>query len=82
MLANYGLLGVFLIPTLLLSVRRKSWDSNAFGLIFLIWSFFLHLILLLPFSFAIVAIEAAEPAQPKRLPAFANTWFVRRYSYA
>jgi O-Antigen ligase len=82
MLANYGVLGIFLIPALLLSVRRKSWDSNTFGLVFLIWSFFLHLVLLLPFSLIIIAIEAVEPAQPKRLPVSANSRFVRRYSYA
>ena len=82
MLANYGILGGFLIPALVLSVRRKSWDSNTFALIFLIWSFFMHLVLLLPFSLIIIAIEAAEPAQPKRLPAPADSRFVRRYSYA
>ncbi len=82
MLANYGILGAFLIPALVLSVRRKSWDSNVFGLIFLIWSFFLHLVLLLPFSLIVIAIEAAEPAQPNRVPATAYSWLARRYSYA
>lgn len=82
MLANYGILGVFLIPTLVLSVRRKSWDSNVFGLVFLIWSFLLHLVLLLPFSLIIIAIEAVEPAQSKGLLPSANSRFVRRYSLA
>ncbi len=82
MLANYGILGVFLIPALLLSVRRKAWDSNAFGLVFLIWSFFLHLVLLLPFSLIVIAIEAVEPAQSKRLPRSAKSRLVRRYSFA
>lgn len=44
--------------------------------------YFLHLILLLPFSLTIIAIEEVEPAQPNRLSASANSWFVRRYSYA
>ncbi|MGA9723577.1 MAG: O-antigen ligase family protein [Candidatus Binatus sp.] len=66
MLANYGILGVFLIPTLVLSVSRKSWDSNVFGLVFLIWSFFLHLVLLLPFSLVLIAIEAVEPTESIR----------------
>ena len=82
MLANYGILGVFLIPTLVLSVRRKSWDSNVFGLVFLIWSFLLHLVLLLPFSLIIIAIEAAETAEPKRLLAPATDGFIRRYDAA
>ena len=82
MLANYGVLGVFLIPALVLSVRRKTWDSNTFGLVFLIWSFFLHLVLLLPFSLILIAIEAAEPAQPMRAATPANSRFARRYSYA
>lgn len=82
MLANYGILGVFFIPTLVLSVRRESWDSYVFGLVFLVWSFFLHLILLLPFSLIIIAIEAVEPAQPKRSPASASARFIRRDSFA
>jgi hypothetical protein len=82
MLANYGVLGVFLIPALVLSVRRKTWDSNTFGLVFFIWSFFLHLVLLLPFSLIIIAIEAVEPAQPMRVATPANSRLARRYSYA
>ena len=82
MLANYGILGVFLIPALLLSVRRKSWDSNVFGLVFLIWSFLLHLVLLLPFSLIVIAIEAAEPAQSKGLIPSANSHFVHRYRFS
>ena len=82
MLANYGILGVFLIPTLVLSVRRKSWDSNVFGLVFLIWSFLLHLVLLLPFSLITIAIEAVEPAQSKGLIPSANSRFVRHYSFS
>ena len=82
MLANYGILGAFIIPALLLSVRRKSWDSNVFALVFLTWSFFMHLVLVQPFSMVIIAIEAAEPPQPKRLHAPANAPPIRRYSYA
>jgi O-Antigen ligase len=82
MLANYGILGVFVIPTLVLSVRRKSWDSNVFGLVFLIWSFFLHMVLLLPFSLIIIAIQAVESAQPKRLSLSASAPFISCYSYA
>jgi hypothetical protein len=82
MLANYGILGAFVIPALVFSVRRKSWDSNVFGLVFLIWSFFLHMVLMLPFSLIIIAIEAAEPLPSNQLPVSANSRFVRRYSYA
>jgi hypothetical protein len=84
MLANYGILGVFIIPALVLSVRDKSWDSNVFGLVFLVWSFFLHLVLLLPFSLVIIAIEAAQAAQPvnKRLLASPNSRFAGSYTYA
>jgi hypothetical protein len=80
MLANYGMLGVFLIPALVLSVRRKAWDSNSFGLVLLTWSFFTHQVLLLPFSMVIIAIEAAESPPPKRFPASASAQCVQRYS--
>ena len=82
MLANYGILGVFLIPALILSVRRKSWDSNAFGLVFLTWSFFFHLVLMLPFSLIIIAIEAVEPSQSKLQLSSASPRLIRRYSFA
>jgi O-Antigen ligase len=82
MLANYGILGVFVVPALVLSVRRKSWDSNVFGLVFLVWSFFLHMVLVLPFSLIIIAIEAAESAQSPQLPSSVNSRFFRRYSFA
>lgn len=82
MLANYGILGVFIIPTLVLSVRRRSWDSNVFGLVFFIWSFFLHLVLLLPFSLIIIAIEAVEPAQSHAALAASGRQFNRRYNFA
>lgn len=82
MLANYGILGVFVIPALVLSVRRRSWDSNVFGLVFLVWCFFLHMVLVLPFSLIIIAIEAVESAQSKQLPSSANSRFIRRYSFA
>jgi hypothetical protein len=68
MLANYGILGIFVVPALVLSVRRKSWDSNVFGLVFLLWSFVLHMVLLLPFSLIVIAIEAAESDQIKTVP--------------
>jgi O-antigen ligase len=79
-LANYGVLGAFVIPALVLSVRRKSWDSNVFGLIFLVWSFFLHLVLVLPFALIAIAVEAATSAQQKR-SASSRAPFVRGYSF-
>jgi O-Antigen ligase len=82
MLANYGILGVFIIPALVLSVRRKTWDSNVFGLVFFIWSFLLHLVLLLPFSLIVIAIQAVQCAQPKGLAGSSRSAFIRRYSYA
>jgi O-Antigen ligase len=66
MLANYGILGVFVIPALVLSLWHESWDSKTFGLVFLVWSFLLHLVLTLPFSLIVIAIEAVGPLQAKQ----------------
>jgi hypothetical protein len=82
MLANYGVVGIFVIPALVLSVRRKSWDSNVFGLVFLVWSFFLHLVLVLPFALIAIAIEAASSAQPRGESASARPRLVRSYQVA
>ena len=82
MLANYGILGVFIIPALVLSVHRKSWDSNAFALVFLIWSFLLHLILLLPFSLVVIAIQAVESSYGRFLTTFTGAPVISPYRYS
>ncbi len=60
LMADFGLLGILVIPTLVYSVRRKTWDFYAFAAIFLSWGFFLHLVLYLNYSLISVAIEADE----------------------
>lgn len=72
MLANYGIAGFFVIPALVLSVRRRSWDWRAFALAFVLCSLFSQMILLEPFTLIIIAIEAAECAHAKSLVGFAR----------
>jgi O-antigen ligase len=72
LLADFGLLGILVIPTLVYSVRRKTWDFYAFAAIFLSWGFFLHLVLYLNYSLISVAIEADE-SETFRNAAFENS---------
>jgi O-Antigen ligase len=60
LLADHGIIGMFLIPALLLSIGRKSWDFYAFAAAFLVVSLFSHEILDLAPSLISLAIEAVE----------------------
>ena len=82
MLANYGILGVFIIPALVFSVHRRSWDSNVFALVFLIWSFLLHLVLLLPFSLVVIAIQAVESSYARVVPTSTGAPVISYYGYS
>ena len=59
-LADYGIVGILFIPALVLSIRRASWDSHAFGIVFLLWCLFDHFILRTPFAMISLAIQAGE----------------------
>lgn len=61
LLADNGIIGILLIPGLVLSVRRRSWDFYAFAAAFLLWSFFSHNVLDESAGLIALAIEAVEP---------------------
>ena len=42
LLADHGIIGIFLIPALLLSIGRKCWDFYAFAAAFLVFCLFSH----------------------------------------
>ena len=60
LLADNGIIGIFLIPALLLSVGRRSWDFYAFAAAFLVWSLFSFQVLDDTASLICLAIEAVE----------------------
>jgi hypothetical protein len=59
-LDDYGIFGIFVIPALLLSMRRASWDYYAFAGSFLVVAFFHHMILSDLCILVCLAIEASE----------------------
>ncbi len=61
LLADCGILGVLVIPGLILSINRGTWDSYAFAIIVILWGFFNHNLLLDFFGLISLAIEADEP---------------------
>lgn len=81
LLADYGIVGILLIPVLILSIVRRSWESYAFALVFLVWCFFNHYIFYDAFAVIVLAIQANEAPghrffrlahSPKRTFACAN----------
>lgn len=61
LLADHGIIGILLIPALLLSIGRRSWDFYCFAAVFLVWCLFSHLIFDNAAGLISLAIEAAEP---------------------
>ena len=61
LLADHGIIGIFLIPALLLSVGRRSWDFYAFAAAFLLWCLFSFQVLDDASSLICLAIQAVEP---------------------
>ncbi len=61
LMADCGIIGLLVIPGLMWSIRRKSWDFNAFAGSFLLWGVFNHLVLNELFSLITIAIFAVEP---------------------
>jgi O-antigen ligase len=60
LLADHGIVGIFLIPTLLLSIGRKSWDFYAFAAAFLVFCLFSHNVFDQAAVLISLAIEAVE----------------------
>ena len=61
LLADHGIIGIFLIPALLLSIGRRSWDFYAFAAAFLVFCLFCHNVFDDSSALICLAIEAAEP---------------------
>jgi O-antigen ligase len=61
LLADHGIIGIFLIPVLLLSIGRRSWDFYVFAAVFLVWCLFSHNVFDESSSLICLAIEAVEP---------------------
>src|SRR5208282_1932733 len=60
LLADQGIIGIFLIPALLVSIGRKSWDFYGFGAAVLIFFLFYHSPLTEVACIISLAIEAVE----------------------
>jgi O-antigen ligase len=60
LIADLGVAGIIVIPALVLSVGRRSWDSYAFAVVFLLWCFFDHMVLSDSFALISLAIQADE----------------------
>jgi len=79
LMADYGVVGILIIPALMLSIGRRSWDFYAFAFAFMLWCLFDHFVLNIPGALIAVAIEASESGQerligprPTAEPAFAH----------
>jgi O-Antigen ligase len=70
--ADYGVVGLLLIPGLVLSVRRRNWEYYAFAAIYLVWAFFSHTVLTDPFGLICLAIEADAASMPNIRGRFAD----------
>jgi len=66
LMADHGIFGVLLIPALLMSVWRRSWESCAFVTLFALWCFFDHFVFNTPLAWICIAIEANETAYYRR----------------
>jgi hypothetical protein len=67
LMADFGLLGAFIIPALVWSVARgrSTWDSYAFAALFMIWCAFDHQVLGYSFALLGVAMQADQPRLSK-----------------
>lgn len=67
LMADEGILGILVLPALVVSVRRRSWDFYAFAIVFLLWCLFDHFVLLGPGTMMLVAMEAVEASENRRV---------------
>jgi len=77
LMADHGIFGILLIPALLLSVCRRSWDSYAFAGVFALWCFFDHFVFNTPFAWICIAIEANESAYHAKRALFRRNSLIR-----
>jgi O-antigen ligase len=66
LLADHGIIGIFLIPALLLSIGRRSWDFYGFAGVFLVFCLFYHNVFSEVACLISLAIEANE-AHPRHV---------------
>jgi len=59
-LADHGIFGILLIPGLVLSLFRRTWDYYAFAGAFMLWCFFDHNLFSDSFALIVLAIQANE----------------------
>ena len=59
-LADSGILGIFILPGLIFSIRRQSWEFYAFSASFLLWGLFSHTLLTDFFSLICIAMLAVS----------------------
>jgi hypothetical protein len=61
-MADYGILGVLMVPALVWCLRCRSWDYYGFAGAFLIWCLFSHTLFFNPFALIAIAIMSAQQA--------------------
>jgi O-antigen ligase len=59
-MADYGILGLLVIPAMAWSLRRKAWDSYTFAVVLLLWCLFDHNLFSDSFALISLAIQANE----------------------
>lgn len=74
-MADYGILGLLVIPAMAWSLRRKAWDSYTFAVVLLLWCLFDHNLFSDSFALISLAIQANErPNNPE------SSWESQRLS--
>jgi hypothetical protein len=61
-MADYGILGVLMVPALVWCLRYRSWDYYGFTGAFLLWCLFSHTLFISPFALIAVAIMSTQQA--------------------
>ena len=77
-MADCGIAGILVIPGLVLSVRRDTWDLNAFSIMFLAWGLVSHLVLTELFALITIAVLVDEQGtvnEERQRSQTEGTWF-------
>jgi hypothetical protein len=64
-LVDYGIVGIVLIPGLMFSLRRRSWEFYTFAITFCIWCLFSHYVFYDTFALIALGIQADQAAEPQ-----------------
>lgn len=80
LMVDCGILGALVIPGLILSIRRRTWDFNTFAVIFLLWGFLNHQVLSELYALITIAVLAVQrdDAQATSLGSYAAANFAVR----